>query len=189
MECGPRPGAGEEGYAVGRGIARELLGPRFSPFVVGDATQDVPPQGNQFNELGLTADSRAAPRLASPLLPVDLRLQIRQREDTCRRGELAIDHPAGCCRCIAASRHHRPPQSDLSSESSILAGGFGSGGARYGKAREARTACWSTPSLIRGPLPALISMVSKVSAMSSLGDRPPQVSWLAPFSNARSISK
>ena len=54
VERGARPGAREEGYAVGRAIARELFGPRFSPFVVGDATQDVPTQNHQVNELGLT---------------------------------------------------------------------------------------------------------------------------------------
>ena len=56
MECGPRPGAREEGYAVSRAIVRELFGPRLRPFVVCDATQDVAPQRHQFNELGLTTN-------------------------------------------------------------------------------------------------------------------------------------
>ena len=62
----------------------------------------MPPQGNQIYELGLIADSEK-PRPGPSLLPFDLRLQIRQREDTRRRKELAIDHPAGCRHCIAAS--------------------------------------------------------------------------------------
>jgi hypothetical protein len=95
MECGPRPSAGEEGHAVSRGIASELLGALFSPLVIGNATQDVPPQGNQVNELGLIADSEK-PRPGLSLLPFDLRLQIPQREDSRRREELPIDHLTGC---------------------------------------------------------------------------------------------
>ena len=66
-------------------IVRELVGPRFSPFVVGDATQDVPTQKQQFNELGLAPGIEPS-REGLPRLAVDLRLQIAQREDTCRGG-------------------------------------------------------------------------------------------------------
>ena len=73
VERGARPGAREEGYAVGRAIARELFGPRFSSFVVGDATQEVSTQKQQVNEFGL-APGIDPPRgvLARPT--VDLRL-------------------------------------------------------------------------------------------------------------------
>ena len=85
VERGTRAGAREEGYAVGRAIVRELFGPRFSPFVVGDATQDVPTQKQQFNELGLAPGIEPS-REGLPRLAVDLRLQIAEREDTCRGG-------------------------------------------------------------------------------------------------------
>lgn len=84
MECRPRPGARDEGYAVSRAMVRELFGPRLRPFVVCDATEDVPPQRHEFNELGSTTHVEPS-REGHPLLAVDLRLQIRQRESTCRR--------------------------------------------------------------------------------------------------------
>ena len=66
----------------------------FSPLVVGDATQDVPTQRNQLDELDLIADSEK-PRPGQSLLTFDLRLQIREREAPCRCEELALDRPAG----------------------------------------------------------------------------------------------
>src|SRR5262249_16916048 len=65
----------------------------------------------------------------------------------------------------------------------------GLGGARYGKLREAGTVAWSTPSRMRGPLPALIISVYSVSIMSSLSERPPQLVCVRPAITARSISK
>ena len=85
MEYGPRPGAREEGYAVSRAIVRELFGPRLRPFVVCDATEDVAAQRHQFDERGLTTNIEPC-REGLPLLAVDLRLQIRQRERACGRG-------------------------------------------------------------------------------------------------------
>lgn len=44
MECRARPGTSNKGCAVSRAIVRELFGPGLRPFVVCDATEDVPPQ-------------------------------------------------------------------------------------------------------------------------------------------------
>ena len=85
VECGTRAGAREEGYAVGRAIVRELFGTCFSSFVVGDATQDVSTQKQQFNEFGLAPGIEPS-REGRPRLTVDLRLQVAERDHPCRGG-------------------------------------------------------------------------------------------------------
>src|SRR4030081_2363228 len=74
-------------------------------------------------------------------------------------------------------------------ESEGKLGGFGLGGWAYGKVREAGTVARSTPSVTPGPLPLSTIRVSSLSTMSTLRDRPPQVSWDAPHSRDRSISR
>ena len=79
MEYRPRPGPGDECCAVSRAIVRELFGPRLRPFVVCDAAEDVAAQRHQFDERGLTTNIELAGE-GLPLLAVDLRLQIAERE-------------------------------------------------------------------------------------------------------------
>ena len=167
-------GAREEATPSVGDRARELFGPRFGSFVVGDATQDVPAQKQQFNELGLDPGIEPS-REGLPRLSVDLRLQIAERDDTCRGGWLGIDHVP-----VAAAA----ARLDITACSFGLVERAASGRADSGRGSEIREDTRSRYGLLvdtvadPAPLPALINVVKMVSAMSSFGLRPPQVSWL-----------
>jgi hypothetical protein len=97
VEGGPRPRPGQQGRAVaGRAGADELLGEFRCPLVVGDAAQDLAPQGEQIDQdepvrrqpvcrLRLWRRAQGPRRQA-----VDLRVQIDHGDRAAGGGRLAV---------------------------------------------------------------------------------------------------
>ena len=122
VESRSRPGAGQEGAAVGWRVAHQLLGQRCGALVVGDATQDMPAQDEQVDQVSVPGHRKPS-NCRLRLETVDLRLQIDQGNDATGCGQFAV---------VCHVDHRATPLGGADSAATLA---FKSGGVGFGRTR------------------------------------------------------
>src|SRR5260370_42165260 len=164
MEDGRGSRTRDKSRSVSGRVAHQLLRDLLRPLVIGNVGEDEHAKHDQLDENNSTFNGGVTkPDVRFQI--VDLRPEIKQRN-----------------RPVRDRQHVRCGNHD-----DATSGRFG--GAMYGQTLDDQVIGPSTPSLMRGPFPALTYSVRIESTTSSLSHRPPQVVCARSLSIACSISK
>src|SRR5712692_2364388 len=172
MEDGPGPRTCDKSRSVSGRVPHEVLRHLLCALVIGNLAEDEPAKRDQLDETNSTFNG-GVPTPDVRFQTVDLRSEIQQRDRPVRdrqHVDVVQTGDAGC-----------------GTHDQATSGGFG--GAMYGHTLDDQVIGPSTPSVMRGPFPALTYSVRMKSTTSSLSHRPPHVECSRSSSMACSISK